>query len=116
MAGMASRSLLRCMLRSCREPVTIEADWTCLLPSVQCTTAYSHPPTAGQRHFATKPEAAVYGGAVAKSPIRVTLHALQQKYNRGEKLTMMTAYDYPSAVHVRLPCHLLHASVPCSMN
>lgn len=53
--------------------------------------------------FATKPEAAVYGGPQAKSPKRVTLRALQQKYNRGEKLTMMTAYDYPSAVHVRAP-------------
>lgn len=54
-----------------------------------------------QRRFATKPEATVYGGPQAPSPKRVTLRALQQKYRKGGKLTMMTAYDYPTAVHVR---------------
>lgn len=30
----------------------------------------------------------------------ITLHSLAAKTNRGEPITMVTAYDYPSAVHV----------------
>jgi predicted transcriptional regulator len=51
--------------------------------------------------YATKPDATVYGGPQAQSPKRVTLRALQQKYRKGNKITMTTAYDYPTAVHVR---------------
>jgi len=47
------------------------------------------------------PENTVYGGPVDKSPLkRVTLRSLTDKYVAGVPLSMLTAYDYPSAVHV----------------
>ncbi|KAL6627158.1 hypothetical protein ACP70R_030884 [Stipagrostis hirtigluma subsp. patula] len=58
-------------------------------------------------------ETAIYGGAAARpppppppqqqqqaAPRRVTLATLRGKHRRGEPFTMVTAYDYPSAVHV----------------
>ena len=39
-------------------------------------------------------------GPSAPSPKRVTLRTLRDKYRRGEPISMVTAYDYPSAVHV----------------
>jgi 3-methyl-2-oxobutanoate hydroxymethyltransferase len=68
-----------------------------------------------------KPDAAVYGGPRARDPPpnggpssststsgpaspphrpRVTLRTLRAKYAAGERITMVTAYDYPSATHV----------------
>ena len=49
---------------------------------------------------AAHPEISVYSGP---SPPRkaVTLRTLRAKHARGEPITMVTAYDYPSAVHVR---------------
>jgi hypothetical protein len=44
--------------------------------------------------------AAVYQGPSPPSAKRVTLKALRNKYKNGEPITMVTAYDYPSAVHV----------------
>lgn len=35
-----------------------------------------------------------------KPPPRVTLRVLGEKYRKHEPITMVTAYDYPSAVHV----------------
>ncbi|CAL4966123.1 unnamed protein product [Urochloa decumbens] len=55
------------------------------------------------------PEAAVYGGGGAARPGHqeaapparpVTLATLRGKHRRGEPITMVTAYDYSSAVHV----------------
>ncbi|CAO2161646.1 unnamed protein product [Urochloa humidicola] len=53
------------------------------------------------------PETAVYGGGAARpgqeavAPARpVTLATLRGKHRRGEPITMVTAYDYSSAVHV----------------
>ena len=43
----------------------------------------------------------MYSGPKSPGPQRVTLRTLREKYARGEPLTMVTAYDYPSAVHVR---------------
>ena len=40
-------------------------------------------------------------GPSSPSPKRVTLRTLRDKYMRGEPISMVTAYDYPSAVHVR---------------
>ena len=53
-----------------------------------------------QRGFSNQPEHTVYSGPKAPGPQRVTLRTLRGKYARGEPLTMVTAYDYPSAVHV----------------
>eukprot|EP00240_Pyramimonas_obovata_P006552 CAMPEP_0118945782 /NCGR_PEP_ID=MMETSP1169-20130426/42961_1 /TAXON_ID=36882 /ORGANISM="Pyramimonas obovata, Strain CCMP722" /LENGTH=162 /DNA_ID=CAMNT_0006891575 /DNA_START=78 /DNA_END=562 /DNA_ORIENTATION=+ len=53
--------------------------------------------------FSHLPENTVYGGPVeqqANSHKRVTLKSLKEKYLAGEPLSMLTAYDYPSAVHV----------------
>ncbi|KAK1364300.1 3-methyl-2-oxobutanoate hydroxymethyltransferase [Heracleum sosnowskyi] len=47
------------------------------------------------------PENAVYGGPKPQNPNqRVTLTQLRQKHRKGEPITMVTAYDYPSAVHL----------------
>ena len=59
------------------------------------------------RWYATKPDATVYSGPSASKPDRVSLRQLRKKYAQREKLSMVTAYDYPSAAHVRslaLPC------------
>lgn len=47
------------------------------------------------------PENTVYGGPKNQNPNqRVTLTQLRQKHRKGEPITMVTAYDYPSAVHL----------------
>ncbi|KAK4744523.1 hypothetical protein SAY87_010835 [Trapa incisa] len=56
---------------------------------------------AALRHFSNVPENSVYGGPRPQSPEkRVTLSHLRQKHHRGEPITVITAYDYPSAVHL----------------
>ncbi|OAY82116.1 3-methyl-2-oxobutanoate hydroxymethyltransferase 2, mitochondrial [Ananas comosus] len=56
---------------------------------------------AARRWMSNVPEGAVYGGPREQSlGRRVTLGQLRQKQRRGEAITMVTAYDYPSAVHV----------------
>jgi 3-methyl-2-oxobutanoate hydroxymethyltransferase len=55
----------------------------------------------GARRFSNLPLDTVYGGPTAPNPKRVTLRTLDAKYRRGEPISMVTAYDYPSAVHVR---------------
>lgn len=43
----------------------------------------------------------MYGGPKPQNPNqRVTLTTLRQKYKKGEPITMVTGYDYPSAVHI----------------
>ncbi|XP_059651098.1 3-methyl-2-oxobutanoate hydroxymethyltransferase 1, mitochondrial-like [Cornus florida] len=47
------------------------------------------------------PENTVYGGPKPQNPNqRVTLTNLRQKHRKGEPITVMTAYDYSSAVHL----------------
>nr|CAB3471686.1 unnamed protein product [Digitaria exilis] len=66
---------------------------------------------ASWRLLSHAPEAAVYGGGgaarkqqqhaeAAPAPRPVTLATLRGKHRRGEPITMVTAYDYSSAVHV----------------
>jgi 3-methyl-2-oxobutanoate hydroxymethyltransferase len=56
------------------------------------------------RHMASAhPEIAVYSGPKTPTPRAVTLRTLRAKYERGDPITMVTAYDYPSAVHVSGP-------------
>lgn len=50
---------------------------------------------------ATGPEATVYSGPATADRKRVTLRHIRKKYLAGDKLSMVTAYDYPSAKHVR---------------
>ena len=48
-----------------------------------------------------QPEETVYSGPKSAPPRRVTLKTLRQMYAKNEPISMVTAYDYPSAVHVR---------------
>ncbi|KAI8021546.1 hypothetical protein LOK49_LG03G02175 [Camellia lanceoleosa] len=53
------------------------------------------------RCLSNVPENTVYGGPKPQNPNqRVTLTHLRQKHRKGEPITMVTAYDYPSAVHL----------------
>ncbi|GJP30397.1 hypothetical protein CLOM_g1035 [Closterium sp. NIES-68] len=53
------------------------------------------------RSFSNLPDSTVYGGPKPESQRqRVTLQQVGSKYRRGEPIVMVTAYDYPSAVHV----------------
>nr|XP_010925828.2 3-methyl-2-oxobutanoate hydroxymethyltransferase 1, mitochondrial [Elaeis guineensis] len=54
-----------------------------------------------RRLMSNMPESTVYGGPKPQSPSRrVTLTHLRQKHRRGDAITVVTAYDYPSAVHI----------------
>ncbi len=50
--------------------------------------------------FLAQPETTVYAGPSPASHKRVTLRSLRAKYAANEPICMVTAYDYPSAVHV----------------
>ncbi|CAI5523166.1 unnamed protein product [Closterium sp. Naga37s-1] len=53
------------------------------------------------RSFSNLPDSTVYGGPKPEAGRqRVTLQQVGSKYRRGEPIVMVTAYDYPSAVHV----------------
>jgi 3-methyl-2-oxobutanoate hydroxymethyltransferase len=55
----------------------------------------------GHRGMASiQPESVVYSGPSSPTPRRVTLRTLRNKYQQGTPISMSTAYDYPSAVHV----------------
>ncbi|KAL3814803.1 hypothetical protein ACJIZ3_016071 [Penstemon smallii] len=57
--------------------------------------------TTLSRLMSNVPENTVYGGPKPQNPNqRVTLTQLRQKHKKGEPITMVTAYDYPSAVHL----------------
>lgn len=53
------------------------------------------------RNMSNMPESTVYGGPKPQNhDQRVTLTTLRSKHKKGEPITMVTAYDYPSAVHL----------------
>ncbi|KAJ9188283.1 hypothetical protein P3X46_003654 [Hevea brasiliensis] len=53
------------------------------------------------RCMSNVPENTVYGGPKPQNPNqRVTLTHLKQKHKKGEPISVVTAYDYPSAVHL----------------
>ncbi|CAN1129275.1 3-methyl-2-oxobutanoate hydroxymethyltransferase 1, mitochondrial [Linum perenne] len=53
------------------------------------------------RRLSNVPENTVYGGPQHQNPNqRVTLTTLRQKHKKGEPITVVTAYDYPAAVHL----------------
>ncbi|KAL6128640.1 hypothetical protein ACLB2K_071995 [Fragaria x ananassa] len=55
------------------------------------------------RSMSNVPENTVYGGPKSQSSDqRVTVTQIKQKHKKGEPITMVTAYDYPSAVHLDL--------------
>ncbi|XP_010247884.1 PREDICTED: 3-methyl-2-oxobutanoate hydroxymethyltransferase 1, mitochondrial-like isoform X1 [Nelumbo nucifera] len=53
------------------------------------------------RRMSNVPENSVYGGPKPQNPNnRITVTHLKQKHRKGEPITVVTAYDYPSAVHL----------------
>ncbi|EXB51617.1 3-methyl-2-oxobutanoate hydroxymethyltransferase [Morus notabilis] len=65
------------------------------------TIARAKPFARFLRCMSNIPESTVYGGPKAQSPNqRVTLATLRRKHRRREPITVVTAYDYPSAVHL----------------
>lgn len=53
------------------------------------------------RCMSNVPENTVYGGPKNQNPNqRVTLTHLRQKHRQAQPITVVTAYDYPSAVHL----------------
>lgn len=53
------------------------------------------------RSFSNVPENTVYSGPTAQTPNkRVTLRHLREKHKSSQPITMVTAYDYPAAVHL----------------
>ncbi|XP_052194558.1 3-methyl-2-oxobutanoate hydroxymethyltransferase 1, mitochondrial-like isoform X2 [Diospyros lotus] len=65
------------------------------------TRSISARPLSSPKCMSNVPESTVYGGPKPQNPEqRITLTHLRQKYRRGEPITMVTAYDYPSAVHL----------------
>lgn len=53
------------------------------------------------RFMSNLPENSVYGGPKPQSPNqRITLTQIRQKHQRSQPITVVTAYDYPSAVHL----------------
>lgn len=52
------------------------------------------------RGAAQRPEHTLYSGPQSASAKGVTLRTLMDKHRKGEPISMVTAYDYPSAVHV----------------
>ncbi|GAV77374.1 Pantoate_transf domain-containing protein [Cephalotus follicularis] len=53
------------------------------------------------RCMSNVPENTVYGGPQPQNPDeRITLTHLRQKHKKGYPITVVTAYDYPSAVHL----------------
>ncbi|PKA59052.1 3-methyl-2-oxobutanoate hydroxymethyltransferase [Apostasia shenzhenica] len=56
-----------------------------------------------RRLLSNVPESTVYGGPKPQTAgQRVTVNQLRQKHRRRDPITMVTAYDYPSAVHIDL--------------
>lgn len=69
------------------------------ISSSLCKTGYTH--YRKLRFLSNIPENTVYGGPKPQNPNqRVTLMTLRQKYKKGEAITMVTGYDYPSGVHI----------------
>jgi 3-methyl-2-oxobutanoate hydroxymethyltransferase len=60
---------------------------------------------AHRRLLSNVPESTIYGGpspqeSAAARRMTVTVTTLRGKHRRGEPISMVTAYDYSSAVHV----------------
>ncbi|EFJ50554.1 hypothetical protein VOLCADRAFT_103773 [Volvox carteri f. nagariensis] len=85
-------------------------------PLATASTAAAALAAPPRRQLSVQPEAAVYSGPSPRNPSRVTLRTIRKKYELGEPLTMVTAYDYPSAVHVRqereAPCRRIALKMP----
>ncbi|PRQ58293.1 putative 3-methyl-2-oxobutanoate hydroxymethyltransferase [Rosa chinensis] len=63
--------------------------------------AFVSPPGLVVRCMNNVPDSTVYGGPKSQSPDRrVTVTQIKQKHSKGEPITAVTAYDYPSAVHL----------------
>lgn len=72
-----------------------------LLATLSCSFS-----SASQSLLSNKPEERIYSGPQAScgadSPKNTTLRSIMKKYHSGIPLTMVTAYDYPSAKHLEM--------------
>ena len=66
---------------------------------VEDSTKSNDPSSATEKTNSAKNSATPQTTKVAK-PRKVTTLSIASKKRRGQKITMVTAYDYPSAVHV----------------
>lgn len=60
------------------------------------------------------PEISVYAGPQPPQKA-VTLRTIRSKYEKKLPISMATAYDYPSAVHVSNERHQLHCVLPAGV-
>uniref|UniRef100_A0A061R6I4 3-methyl-2-oxobutanoate hydroxymethyltransferase n=1 Tax=Tetraselmis sp. GSL018 TaxID=582737 RepID=A0A061R6I4_9CHLO len=88
-AGIGKLATSCLLSTSCAKPLRI-FDATC----IATLTA------ARQFSSAVAPESTVYAGPRSPDPKSVTLATLRKLYQTREPIVMVTAYDYPSAVHV----------------
>ncbi|KAK9832222.1 hypothetical protein WJX74_003546 [Apatococcus lobatus] len=83
----------------CKTAERTFAAWASL-SGVQATALKQAEGLTDLRNFSNLPEDTVYSGPTTQSSKRVTLRSLRKKHAAKEPITMVTAYDYPSAVHV----------------
>ena len=69
------------------------------LRSILKATKTLHRSSSLLRNMSNLPENTVYTGPTPQNK-RVTLSQLRQKHKNSQPITMVTAYDYPSAVHL----------------
>lgn len=70
-----------------------------ILRSMLKATKTLHRSSSLLRNMSNLPENTVYTGPTSQNK-RVTLSQLRQKHKNSQPITMVTAYDYPSAVHL----------------
>ncbi|RWR80313.1 ketopantoate hydroxymethyltransferase family protein [Cinnamomum micranthum f. kanehirae] len=74
---------------------------SCYLQSIISSSSSNKNGNGWRRLMSNVPENTVYGGPKPQNHSqRVTLNHLKQKHKKGTPITMVTAYDYPSAVHL----------------
>ncbi|KAL5057608.1 hypothetical protein RYX36_029212 [Vicia faba] len=97
MEGDYVRRLLQVGIRS----ITAEGRAQAKIRSILRTTTLPQPSSllTHLRLMSNLPENTVYSGPTPQTQ-RVTLSQLRQKHKNSQPITMVTAYDYPSAVHL----------------
>eukprot|EP00249_Psilotum_nudum_P019055 c27076_g2_i3 orf=101-1252(-) len=94
---MSPSSYLASVPPGCLVSAAVYSKYAGITPIVNCSSGKWVP----ARCMTNLPDNNVYGGPEHQSPTkRVTLRHLESKYAKRQPITMVTAYDYPSAVHV----------------
>jgi 3-methyl-2-oxobutanoate hydroxymethyltransferase len=88
------------LLHRQQQPYSAASAAAAAASAAAASAAAAASPSASVSASAAHPDATIYGGPQAPPPRQVTLRTLRAKYGRSEPITMVTAYDYPSAAHV----------------